>query len=170
MPKGIPASKPSEQTQRLLEALADIEERLASERRKDQARVLLVRFVERHGLTAADLREAARSVAAREVGDAPVLSSHLGRAKRLALGREIRKARVAKGIAGTQLGKMIGAKSSGAVAMWERGGLPSMSKYRDGLIKHLDLPKDFFAEMPTNKRGQQSQQKKGPRAANGAAA
>jgi DNA-binding transcriptional regulator YiaG len=168
MPKGIPASKPSEQTQRLLEALADIEERLAAERRKDQARVLLVRFVERHGLTAADLREAAKNVAAREVGDAPVLSSHLGRAKRIAFGREIRKARQAKGFSGTQLGKMVGAKSSGAVAMWERGGLPTMSKYRAGLIKHLELPKDFFAEVPTNKRGQHGQQSRGK--ANGAAA
>jgi transcriptional regulator with XRE-family HTH domain len=66
----------------------------------------------------------------------------------MALGRELRKAREAKGIPATHLGKSVGAKSSGAVAMWERGMLPSMPKYRAGLIKHLDLPKDFFAEVP----------------------
>jgi hypothetical protein len=70
---------------------------------------------------------------------------------------------------------MVGAKSSGAVAMWERGMLPSMDKYRHGLIKHLDLPKDFFDEVPPNSRGQHGNQGKAAKAkaaakANGAAA
>jgi hypothetical protein len=137
-----------------MEALQDIEDRLAEERRKDRARLLLVRFVENHGLTAADLREAAKRVAAREVGDEPVTSKNFGKAKARALGRKIREAREAKELTGLGLGKLLGAKGTSAVAMWERGMLPTMQKYRDGLIKHLNLPKDFFAEAgPPTMRG-----------------
>jgi hypothetical protein len=162
MPTGIPKSgkrKPrapgytlkagpaSNQTQRLLEALAEIEERLAVERRKDKARAALLTFANRHLLTASDLRDAAKLLGAREVGGAPVFSPNLGKAKRAALGRKIREARVAKGLQAVQLGKMIGAKGTAAVAQWEGGMMPSLPKYRDGLIKHLGLPKDFFAEI-----------------------
>ena len=144
----LPPGPASTQTQRLLEALNDIEERLAVEKAKDKARAALVGFAQKHGLSAGDLRDAAKLLGAREVGDAPVLSPNLGRAKKLALGRRIKEARVAKGLQAVQLGKLIGAKGTAAVAQWEGGMVPSLPKYRAALIKHLDLPKDFFAEVP----------------------
>jgi len=167
MPKGVPANgkrKPrppgstlpagpaSTQTQRLIEALQEIEERLAVERAKDKARAALVTFCHKHGLSAGDLRDAAKQLGAREVGGAPVFSPNLAKAKRLALGRKIREARVAKGLQAVQLGKLIGAKGTAAVAQWEGGMVPSLPKYRDGLIKHLGLPKDFFAEVASRQR------------------
>jgi hypothetical protein len=158
MPRGIPksgkrhstlkAAPPGSQTQRLIEALQEIEERLAVERAKDKARAALLAFVHKHGLSAADLRDAAKIVGARATGDEPVTSLHLGKAKRIALGRRLKEARVAKGLQGTQLGKLVGAKGTAAVVQWESGMIPTMPKYRAALIKHLGLPKDFFAEVP----------------------
>jgi hypothetical protein len=168
MPRGIPksgkrtpraagytlkAGPASTQTQRLVEALQEIEERLAVERAKDKARAGLLAFAHKYGLTAGDLRDAAKLLGAREVGDAPVFSPNLGKAKRAALGRKIREARVAKGLQAVQLGKMIGAKGTAAVAQWEGGMIPTIPKYRAGLIKHLGLPKDFFAEVPGRLNG-----------------
>jgi hypothetical protein len=146
----LPAGPASEQTQRLIAALQEIEDRLAVEKRKDKARAMLLTFAQKYDLTAADLREAARLVGAREKGDAPVVSHNIGKAKRKALGQKIREARVAKGLAGTELGKMVGAKGTAAVAQWEKGMLPTLPKYRAGLVKTLDLPKDFFDELKTN--------------------
>ena len=155
MPRGTPAGTPSEKTKRLLDAKAEIEEALALERKRDTGRALLLRFVAKHQLTASDLRDAAKTLGGRKVGDAPVVSQHLGRAKKVALGRKLREARVAKGLMGQQLCKLVGAKSTGATSQWESGMLPFKQKYRDGLIKHLDLPKDFFNDMPPpNERGQ----------------
>lgn len=154
MPRGTPAGAQSAQTQRLLDALAEIEERLKIERKRDTGRALLLRFVAKHQLTAADLRNAAKALVDRKVGDAPVVSKNIGKSQKLAVARKLREARVAKGLKGTQLGKMIGAKGTAAVAQWEKGLIPSKQQYRDGLIKHLDLPKDFFDAMPpSNQRG-----------------
>ena len=154
MPRGTPAGSPSEQTQRLLDALAEIEGRLKLERKRDAGRALLRRFVEKHQLTATDLREAAKLLADRKVGDTPAVSKNIGKSKKLALGRKLKQARVAKGLTSTGLGKTLGCKGTAAVYQWENGMVPSAQKYRDGLIKHLDLPKDFFDDMPlANQRG-----------------
>jgi hypothetical protein len=143
----LKAGPASSQTARLIEALNDIEERLAIERAKDKARAALLAFAQKHALSAGDLRDAAKLLGARETGGAPVVSHHLAKAKRSALGRKLREARNAKGLQAVQLGKMIGAKGTAAVAQWEGGMIPTMPKYREGLIKHLGLPKDFFAEI-----------------------
>jgi hypothetical protein len=158
----LPAGPASGQTQALIEHLQEIEERLALSRAKDKARAGLVAYAHKYGLTAGDLRDAAKLLGAREVGDAPVFSPNLGKAKKLALGRKIREARVAKGLQAVQLGKLIGAKGTAAVAQWEGGMMPSLPRYRDGLIKHLGLPKDFFAGIEAR------QQTAGVRKTNGA--
>lgn len=157
MPRGIPKNGKrksrglvlkgpvSSQTQALLEHMAEMEERLAVLRAKDKARAGLLAYCRKYGLEATDLREAAKLIGARATGDAPVMSLNLGKAKRMALGRRLKEARTAKGLQAVQLGKMIGAKGTAAVAQWEGGMVPSLPKYREGLIKHLDLPKDFFA-------------------------
>jgi len=151
MPKGIPgsgkpktkAAPPSEQTQRLLEAMQEIEGRLAEERRKDRARALLVAFVEKHGLAAADLREAARRVGAREVGDHPVLSKNAP--PRMNRGPALKAAREAKGLRGTDVMRRLGLPAaSSAISHWERGTRPNKPKVRAGLSKLLDLPKGFW--------------------------
>jgi len=157
MPRGYPKHRTgamSEQTQKLMAALQEIEDRLAAERRKDRARAMLVSFAEKHDLSSADLREAARLVGAREKGDAPAISQNFAKAKARQLGVQIREARIAKGLAALQLVKLIGAKGTGAVSAWESGMVPTKAKYREGLIKHLGLPKNFFAGAPPpNKRG-----------------
>ena len=145
-PRTVPAST---QTQQLLDVLADIEERIAVQRAKDAAIAKLVKFIEAHNLTAADLRDVAKQLSDRKVGGAPVQSQHLAKAKKAALGRKIKEARVAKGLKGVQLAKLVGAKGTAAVAQWEGGSIPSLPKYRTALIKHLALPKDFFADAPS---------------------
>ena len=146
MPKGIPNKlrhAPSEQTQRLLEAMQEIEARLAEERRKDRARSLLVAFVHKHGLAAADLREAAKQVGAREVGDHPVLSKNIP--DKLARGRRLKAAREAKELRGADVMRRLGMDAgSGAISQWERGGRPQDAKVRAKLCTLLDLPKDFW--------------------------
>jgi len=148
MPRGYPNPKGpiSEQTQRLMQALHELEERVAVEKAKDRARASLLLFAHKHDLTAADLREAARAMSKREKGDAPAISQNFTAAKGKQLGKQIAQARKAKGLSGLKLGKMVGAKGTGAVAAWERGSVPANPNYRAGLIKHLDLPKDFFKD------------------------
>jgi hypothetical protein len=157
MPTGYPKSGKrapptrglvSEQTQNLLASMAELEERLAVLKRRDAAMSKLLTFVENHDLSAADLREVAKRIGARAKGGEAVTSKHIGKAKKIALGRRLKEARKAKGLMGTELGKMIGAKGTAAVAQWEGGMIPSLPKYRTALIKHLDLPKDFFADIP----------------------
>jgi hypothetical protein len=95
MPRGIPkngkrsprgtalkSGPASSQTQRLIEALQEIEERLAIEKRKDKARAMVLASARKYGLTASDLREVAKLLGARETGDAPVVSHHVGKVKR----------------------------------------------------------------------------------------
>lgn len=167
-PKGINLKKltgsPSEQTQRLLQALQDIEDRLQVERAKDRARAGILAFAAKHDLSASDLRDAARIIGARETGDEPAIAKGFGKAKRMAVGKKLRDARIAKGINGAALGKLVGAKGTAAVAQWERGMLPSLPKYRAALIKHLDLPKNFFDVVPSTMLNAPP-----PRATNGAA-
>jgi hypothetical protein len=147
MPKGHPNAigQPSEQTKRLVEALRDIEDRLAEERRKDRARASLLAFAQKHGLAASDFREAAKLLAAREVGGGPVVSA---KASKVAAGRAIRSAREAKGMTMSELLAKVGAKGTGTVGLWERGAPPKSPKYRKALIRVLDLPKDVFENPP----------------------
>jgi DNA-binding transcriptional regulator YiaG len=157
MPTGIPKNgkrKPralagpiSSQTQALIEHMQEMEERLAVLRRKDKARAGLLAYARKFDLEASDLREAAKHLAARETGEA-VISPNLGKAKRMALGRKIKEARLAKKLGASELAKLIGTKAASAVHGWEHGMIPGIPKYRAGLIKHLDLPKDFFADVP----------------------
>jgi len=150
-PRGLgklKAGPVSEQTQRLIEALQEIEERVAISKRKDKARAALVEYARTHDLTAGDLRDAAKALGERHVGDAPVISPNLGKAKKMALARKMKEAREAKGLNARELGEKVGAKGTAAVAQWERGMIPTLPKYRAGLIKHLDLPKDFFDGVP----------------------
>jgi len=161
MPRGISKARelglgPSENTQKLLDAMAQLQERIDAEKVKDRARVLLISFAHKHELTAQDLRAAARVIGDRYVGDAPVLSKKLSgnKAKAKALGAKIREARIAKGLKGTELNKLVGAKGTAASSQWEKGMIPSRQEYRDGLIRHLGLPKTFFDDAPpTSNRG-----------------
>lgn len=159
MPRGIPntpklATTSSENTKRLLEAMAELQARIDAERAKDRARVMLVHFAQKHELNAQDLRAAARTLGDRKVGDAPAVSKNFNRAKAKALGAKLREARLAKELTGAQLNKLVGAKGTAAALQWEKGMLPSLQLYRDGLIHHLGLPKDFFADAPPpNMRG-----------------
>lgn len=170
MPRGIPnkVQNVSEQTQRLIDTLQELEARLAAERRKDKARAMLVNFALKHDLIAADLREAARLLSAREKGDAPAQSKNFSAAKAGQMGKAIKQAREAKGLSNSELVRRIGAKGTGAVSAWENGMVPRSPKYRAALIKHLDLPKDFFADLPPSSGVGQAPKPKGPRA-NGAA-
>lgn len=140
----LPPGPPSTQTQRLLEALHDIEQRLAVQRAKDKARNGLLKYAAKYDLTAQDLRDAAKQLDRTKGDGTSVVSRNLTKAQRLHLGRQLRKAREAKGLHGTELGKMVGAKGTAAVAQWERGMLPTLPKYRTALVKTLDLPADFF--------------------------
>lgn len=146
MPKGIPKIPrvgPSEETQRLLDAMAEIEGRLAEMRRKDKARGALVAFAHKHGLAASDLREAAKLVGAREVGDHPVLSNNAPAAFKLARGQRLKAAREAKGLSGLAAGRKVGAGHS-SFHQWEKTGGPRNPKTRAAIAKLLDLPKDFW--------------------------
>lgn len=151
----------SEQTQRLMEALADIEHRLQVEKTKDKARSALLAYAEKYGLTAADFREVAKLIGAREVGDKPVTSQNISTAKKMAVARKIKEARLAKGLTATEMSKRVGAKGTAAGSQWEHGMLPSLPKYRAALIKVLDLPANIFDEVgPPNNRGINSKAKR----------
>jgi len=89
------------------------------------------------------LREAAKRVGAREVGDHPVLSKHAP--SKVTRGRALKAAREAKGLSGADVMGHLGIdRGSGAMTSWERGGQPSDLKKRAALSKLLDLPKDFW--------------------------
>lgn len=146
MPRGIPNHRgvgPSENTQRLLESMRELEQRLAVERAKDRARGLLLAFAQKHGLSAIDLRNAARLLADRKIGDTPVVSKHSS------LGAKLRAAREAKGLSQPDVNKKLGV-ASGAMSHWENNRGPKLPRYRSGLIKLLDLPKNFFDEAKPN--------------------
>lgn len=153
MPKGIPNVPrvgASEQTQRLLEAMREIEGRLAEMRRRDKARASLVAFARKHGLDAADLREAAKLVGAREVGSHPVLSNNVS--DKRARGAKLRAAREAKGLSGAEAGRKVGGSHT-SFHQWENGGEPRDAKTRSAVVKLLDLPKDFFDKPKSKANG-----------------
>jgi DNA-binding XRE family transcriptional regulator len=163
MPRGIPKSgvrkqrlqvRPSREMTKLQAQMEELNERLVAIKERDKALAKIVSIAREFGLSPSDMREAATQLGSREVGDAPVLSENIAFAKRLALGQKLKAARKAKGLTTTVLCKAVGASSTGAISLWERGQVPSKAKYREGLIKQLGLPKDFFAEAgPTTLRG-----------------
>jgi hypothetical protein len=160
MPTGIPKYKidglgPSQNTQRLLDSMRDLEERLAAEKRKDRARALLVHFAQKHGLDATDLRTAAKLVGDRKVGDAPVYTkrgpgpghgkvktAQLGPAK-TKIGKAIRKARVKLDLSDRAVGAAIGCDGT-LVGRWQRGIDRVPERYYDKLVEVVKLPKTTF--------------------------
>lgn len=163
MPTGIPKYKsaglgPSENTQRLLDSIREMEQRLAAEKAKDRARALLVHFAQKHGLSAIDLRNAARLLADRKIGDAPVFSNNAGHGKvktavlgpaKGKIGKAIREARLKLDLSDRAVGSALGCDGS-LVGRWQRGLGDVPPKYRDRLVEVLKLPKATFPKALAN--------------------
>lgn len=158
MPTGYPKSRalglgPSENTQRLMASMKELAARIAAERRKDKARVLLVSFALKHNLSAADLRHAATVLADRKVGDAPVMSLAMGRKSspradkskpaKGRIGKAIRAARMKAGLTDEQLGQRLGVSKT-PVNVWQSKGRPVPEHLQAKLIEVLKLPKGLF--------------------------
>jgi hypothetical protein len=157
MPRGYPKHReagglgPSENTQRLLDSIRELEQRLAAERAKDRARALLVAFAQKHNLSAIDLRNAARLVGDRKVGDAPVVALSMRKSglrpdkskpAKGKVGKAIRAARIKLGLTDRSLADHLGCHVS-VVNRWQRGGEVA-EQFRPSLIEALKLPKETF--------------------------
>lgn len=157
MPRGYPNKPrqgglgPSESTQRLLESMRELEQRLAVERAKDRARALLLSFAQKHNLSAIDLRNAARLLGDRKVGDAPVVALSMrksalrpdkARPAKGKVGKAIRAARIKAGLTDRSLGEHLGLHVS-VVNRWQRGGEVA-EHHRGPLLEALKLPKGLF--------------------------
>jgi DNA-binding transcriptional regulator YiaG len=156
MPRGIPKYKtaglgPSENTQRLLDSMRELEQRLAVERGKDRARALLVAFAQKHNLSAIDLRNAAKMLGDRKVGDAPVVSLSMRKSTlrpdkakpaKGKIGKAIRAARIKAALTDRSLADHLGLHVS-VVNKWQRGGEVA-EQHRAPLIEALKLPKTIF--------------------------
>jgi DNA-binding transcriptional regulator YiaG len=155
MPRGIPNTSkglgPSENTARLLEAMRELEQRIAIERRKDRARALLLTFAQRHGLSALDLRNAAKLLGDRGVADAPVVSLSMRKSTlrpdkakpaKGKIGKAIRAARIKAGLTDRSLADHLGCHVS-VVNKWQRGGEVA-EQHRPALVEALKLPKGTF--------------------------
>lgn len=165
MPRGIPNHSlragglgPSENTRKLLDAMAELKARLDAERHKDKARVLLLQFATKHKLTASDLKQAAKLLGDRKVGDAPVYSKNSkavaagmpGKVKVHALkpakgkvGKAIRKARLKLDLSDKAVADVVGCSSSmlGKIQM----GINAVpARLMEPLTKVLKLPKGTF--------------------------
>lgn len=163
MPRGIPNARltglgPSENTQRLLDAMRELEERIAVEKAKDKARALLLQFAAKHSLSAIDLRNAAKLLADRQVAGEPVFtknskrvsSGQPGKIKMHALGKPkgkvgkaIRKARLKLDMSDKAVGDAIGCHSS-QVGRWQRGEDAVPARFQEPLSNVLKLPKGTF--------------------------
>jgi hypothetical protein len=160
LPTVIPKYKnaglgPSDNTQRLLDSMRELEQRLAVEKAKDRARALLLHFAEKHNLGANDLRMAAKLLGDRKVGDAPIFTkrgpgpghgkvktAQLGPAK-TKIGKAIRKARVKLDLSDRAVGAAIGCDGT-LVGRWQRGIDRVPERYYDKLVEVLKLPKTTF--------------------------
>jgi DNA-binding transcriptional regulator YiaG len=158
MPRGIPNSGhrskglgPSDNTQRLLDMRRELDERIEAERRKDRARVLLVSFAQKHNLSAVDLRNAAKMLGDRHVGDAPVVSLSMRKSvlrpdkakpAKGKIGKAIRAARIKAALTDRSLAEHLGLHVS-VVNKWQRGGEVA-EQHRGPLIEALKLPKGLF--------------------------
>jgi hypothetical protein len=160
MPRGIPNSGvrakglgPSGNIQRLIDMRRELDERIDVERAKDRARALLLAFAQKHGLSAIDLRNAAKLLGDRQVGDAPVVTkvnASRGKIKRHMLkppkgkvGKAIRAARLKLDMASTTVGDAIGCVAS-LISKWELGVDPVPARFHEPLMKVLKLPKGTF--------------------------
>lgn len=163
MPRGIPKYReaglgPSENTKRLIEAMRDLEERIAAEKAKDRARALLLQFAQKHNLSAIDLRNAARVLADRQVAGQPIYtknSKHVasgqpGKVKTHALkpakgkvGKAIRAARLKLDLSDSAVGDRLGCHSS-LVSSWQSKGAAVPARFQDKLVEVLKLPKGTF--------------------------
>jgi len=158
MPRGYPTAGrraaglgPSENTQRLLDSMRELEQRLAVERAKDRARALLVSFAQKHNLSAIDLRNAAKMLGDRHVGDAPVVSLSMRKSvlrpdkakpAKGKIGKAIRAARIKAALTDRSLAEHLGLHVS-VVNKWQRGGEVA-EQHRGPLIEALKLPKALF--------------------------
>lgn len=158
MPKGYRSSNlaglgPSDNTQRLIEAMQDIEARLVAERRKDRGRLALVTFCDKHGLLADDLRRVAKLMSSRKVGSEPVQSKVAAKRKVLPqpkvpakgkVGKAIRAARTKLGMSAEDVGQRIGL-SGATIAAWEIGKRQPGAEYHGALMAALKLPKGVLS-------------------------
>jgi DNA-binding transcriptional regulator YiaG len=156
MPRGYPNKQreglgPSENTQRLLESMRELEQRLAVERAKDRARALLVSFAQKHNLSAVDLRNAAKLLGDRKVGDAPVIALAMRKSAlrpdkskpaKGKVGKAIRAARIKLALTDRSLAEHLGLHVR-VVNKWQRGGEVA-EQHRGPLIEALKLPKSLF--------------------------
>jgi DNA-binding transcriptional regulator YiaG len=157
MPRGIPKHReaglgPSENTQRLLESMRELEQRIAVERAKDRARALLLAFAQKHNLSAIDLRNAARLLADRKIGDAPVVALSMRKSglrpdkskpAKGKVGKAIRAARIKAGLTDRAIADRLGVHVS-AVNAWQIQGREVREHLREPLIELLKLPKGSF--------------------------
>jgi hypothetical protein len=163
MPRGIPKAREfgfeNTNTQRLIEAMNELQQRIAVERAKDRARALLIGFAHKHNLTAIDLRNAAKILGDRKVGDAPVvalvtrkssLRPDKSKPAKGKVGKAIRAARIKAGLTDRQIADRVGVHVS-AVNAWQMKQKPVREAARGPLIDLLKLPKDLFG--PSNANG-----------------
>jgi len=144
MPRGIPKALEGA-SQRTIE----LQQALAASQALDRARSLLITFAQKHQLTAGDLRMAAKVLATRKVGDAPVMSKRRKlrtstlRPAKGKIGKAIRAARLKANMTDEQVGAQIGAHAS-AVQKWQLGIYPVPERYHAGLLRVLKLPKGLL--------------------------
>jgi DNA-binding transcriptional regulator YiaG len=154
MPRGYPKASglgPSDSTKRIEDTIRDLEEQLAAARAKDRARALLLTFAQKHELSAVDLRNAAKLLAARKVGDAPVVSlvqrkstlrPDKAKPAKGKVGKAIRAGRIKASLTDRSLATQLGCHVS-VVNRWQRGGEVA-EHFRPRLIELLKLPKSTF--------------------------
>lgn len=169
MPKGIPNNSlragglgPSENTQRLIEAMQGLKARLAAEKRKDTSRALLLQFASKHNLTALDLRAAARVLADRKVSGQPVYSKNSARVSsgrpglikasllkpaKGKIGKAIRKARLKLNMSGKAVADQIGCSGS-MIGKIEMGINHVPARMMEKMTEVLKLPKGTFPPQP----------------------
>jgi DNA-binding XRE family transcriptional regulator len=147
MPTGYPSKGLSPALQKLADARREIDQRMKAERRREKSLTLLVSLARRRGLTAADLRAAARDLD-RKKGTAPVATGKKWVPKpRVAakgkVGKAIRAARIKEGWTHDDVGVRLGV-SGATVSAWEVGTRQPAEEYHPGLLKNLKLPKDLL--------------------------
>jgi DNA-binding transcriptional regulator YiaG len=142
---------PSENTQKLLDMRRELDERIDAERRRDRARGLLVSFAQKHGLSAIDLRNAAKVLGDRKIGDAPIVALSMRKSTlrpdkskpaKGKIGKAIRAGRIKLGLTDRSLAEHLGCHVS-VVNKWQRGG-EVLEHHRAPLIEALKLPKSIF--------------------------
>lgn len=147
--RGVITTSSSSNTDKIREAMAELEQRLLIEQHKDKGRAKILATAEECGLEPRDLSALAKQLGARPKADRPVISSKLIPARRAHLSRKMTEAMAAKGLRQTDLCKLL-KRSSSNVSQWLSGVTLPSAEVQPKLIKALDLPKDFFVEAKPN--------------------